>query len=175
MTCPMCRAHFDKLFVPVVDHELQAQIAFEMGKEYEERKAELEAANEWVGNKRLMRFAYGNTHEEVKNPKPASNSKEGVKNTHRWCMFMSLNQSPEETQKYIKSVTYHLHPTFRPNKIKVEQAPFLLSRTGWGYFEIDMDVEFQPSTGLGKYRLSHMLSFDDKGHTESILLEVDDS
>ena len=27
MTCPMCRAHFDKLFVPEIDLELQAQIA----------------------------------------------------------------------------------------------------------------------------------------------------
>ena len=51
-------------------------------------------------------------------------------------MFVSLNGNPEETQRYIKSVTYHLHPTFRPNKIKVTEAPFLLSRLGWGYFEV---------------------------------------
>ena len=170
----MCRSHFDKLFVPVVDKELQAQIAHDMGRQYEERKAELEAAGDWIGDKRLIRFAFGNTHEEVKNPKPSRSSKEH-QNTHRWCMFMSLNNNPEETQKYIKSVTYHLHPTFRPSKIKVEEAPFLLSRLGWGYFEVVMDVEFQPSTGLGMHRLEHMLNFDDKGHTESILLEVDDS
>ena len=38
MTCPMCRAHFDKLFVPSVDKQLQRQIAAAMGHEYEERK-----------------------------------------------------------------------------------------------------------------------------------------
>ena len=38
MTCPMCRAHFDKLFVPVVDKELQAKIRDEMGDQFEERK-----------------------------------------------------------------------------------------------------------------------------------------
>ena len=87
-------------------------------------------------------------------------------------MFVSLNGNPEETSKYIKSVTYHLHPTFRPNKIKVTEAPFLLSRLGWGWFEVEMDIEFQPSTGLGTKRLAHMLDFDRNGKTQSMLLEV---
>ena len=111
-----------------------------MGTEYEERKAELEAAGEWLGNMRLVKFAFGNTHEDVVNPK-ASRSNPNTKNTHRWCMFVSLN-SPEETTRYIKSVTYHLHPTFKPSKIKVSEAPFLLSRIGWGLFDIEMDIEF---------------------------------
>ena len=80
-------------------------------------------------------------------------------------MFVSLNGNADETAKYIKSVTYHLHPTFRPNKIKVEEAPFLLSRLGWGYFEIEMDIEFKENTGLGTKRLTHMLDFDGNGRT----------
>ena len=141
MTCPLCRAHFDKLFIPAVDKDFQKRIAKEMGSEYEERKAELEKAGEWVDNKRLLRFAYGNTHEPVANPKQSrSNSK--AKNTHRWAMFMAFNDNKEETSKFIKSVTYHLHPTFKPSVIKVSEAPFLLSRVGWGYFEVEMVVEF---------------------------------
>lgn len=89
-------------------------------------------------------------------------------------MFVSLNNNPDETQKYIKSVTYHLHPTFRQNKIKLTEAPFLLSRVGWGTFDIQMDIEFQPSTGLGTKRLTHELTFEEKGLTQSILLEVSD-
>ena len=58
-----------------------------------------------------------------------------------------------------------MHPTFKPNKIKVSEAPFLLSRLGWGYFEIEMDIEFKENTGLGTKRLAHMLSFDDNGKT----------
>ena len=130
-----------------------------MGQQYEERKNELKKDGEWIGLGQLVKFAFGNTHEEVKNPKP-SKSKADVQNTHRWCMFVSLNGNPDETKKYVKSVTYHLHPTFRPNKIKVEKAPFLLSRLGWGWFEIEMDIEFQPSTGLGTKRLKHMLDFE---------------
>ena len=121
---------------------------------------------------KLIKFAFGNTHEEVKNPKAAKSGQPGTKNSHRWCMFVSLNGNPEETAKYIKSVTYHLHPTFKPNKIRVDEAPFLLSRVGWGYFEITMDIEFQPDTGLGTKQMAHMLEFSDKGKTQSILLEI---
>ena len=162
--CPMCRAHFDKLFIPQVDRELQEEIAAAMGAEFEERKAEVIAAGEGMGNKRLIKFSFGNTHEDVKNPKG--------KNSHRWCMFASLAQGADETGKFIKSVTYHLHPTFTPSKIKVEKAPFLLSRVGWGWFDIQMDIEFKESTGLGTKRITHELCFDGKGKTQSFLMEV---
>ena len=128
--------HFDKLFVPVIDKELQAAIKAEMGQKFEERKAELVAENAW-NLKKLLRFAYGNTHEEMKTePTKYALNDSTKKNVHRWAMFVAFNDNKDETSRYIKSVTYHLHPTFRPNKIKLNEAPFLLSRVGWGYFEI---------------------------------------
>ena len=105
-----------------------------MGKEFEERKEELEAQGKWT-IKKLLRFAFGNTHEDVKDPK-AVNGDKNLKNSHRWAMFVAFNDNKDLTAKYIKSVTYHLHPTFRINKVKVSEAPFLLSRVGWGYFTI---------------------------------------
>lgn len=57
-------------------------------------------------------------------------------------MFLVLNGCNMETGKFIKQVTYHLHPTFKPSKIVVKEPPFLLSRVGWGLFEIEMDIEF---------------------------------
>ena len=140
-----------------------------MGSEFEERKAELQAAGEWLGAMKLIKFAFGNTHEMVENPKPSRSNPEN-KNIHRWCMFMCLNGSPEETQRYIKSVTYYLHPTFKPSIIKVTEAPFLLSRIGWGYFEVGMAIEFQPETGLFKKALKHELDFEGNGRTKNILL-----
>ena len=112
----------------------------------------------------MLRFAFGNTHEDVKNPK-AVNGDETLKNSHRWAMFVAFNDNKDLTAKYIKSVTYHLHPTFRVNKIKVSEAPFLLSRVGWGYFTIQMDIEFQAWTKQPVMRLEHELCFDNKGHT----------
>ena len=67
-----------------------------MGAKFKERKAELEEAGEWLANKRLVKFAFGNTHEEVKNPKPSGTNARRIM-TDRWCMFMSLSNNVEET------------------------------------------------------------------------------
>ena len=92
--------------------------------------------------------------------------------SHRWSMFASLSTGVKDTAKYIKSVTYHLHPTYAKPVIKVTEAPFLLTRVSWGYFEVKMVIEFQRSTGLKTKELTHMLHFDGDGHTRSFLLEV---
>ena len=86
-------------------------------------------------------------------------------------MYLTLN-TPTKIAKYIKSVTYRLHPTFKPRLITVIEAPFLLSRVGYGTFEIDMDVEFKPSTSLGIQELSHCLHFHDEGKSLCILLQI---
>ena len=58
-------------------------------------------------------------------------------------MFVVLaDGNAEATAKYIKSVTYHLHPTFRPAVIKIDKPPFLISRVGWGYFDIEVEIEY---------------------------------
>ena len=112
----MCRAHFDKLFIPEVNIELQKHIESQMGSEFEERKKELCAAGEWKkGTPSLLKISYGNTHEDVRNPKKSG----GYTMSHRWCMFFSINESPVLTSKYIKSIRYHLHPTYKVSKIRV--------------------------------------------------------
>ena len=119
-----------------------------------------------------LRFAYGNTYETVANPQPARSHKH-KKNSHRWCMFVSLNDSPALTSKYIRQVTYHLDPTFRPATVVLKEAPFLLSRVGYEEFEVEIDVEFQPETGLPPRHLTHELIFEPHGQTKSILLQAD--
>ena len=141
-----------------------------MGHEYEERKAELESKGKWV-NKNLLRFAFGNTYEEVENPKRARSNKSEW-NYHRWTMFVAFNDDKELTSKYIKSVTYYLVPGFKPRKIKVTNAPFLLSRVGWGYFTVEMDIEFQAWTKtLCKIRSGRVLIFNKPNQRFSLAAE----
>ena len=49
----------------------------------------------------------------------------------------------------------------------------MLSRLGGGVFDVEMDIEFESSTGLGKKKLVHELSFDGDGKKVEIFLEVD--
>ena len=141
--CPLCRQNFAKYFVPVVDTKLQEEIMANIPEAFAERKAELIAEGTWHEMlKRMFSIHYGNTHEDVQNPK-AARSNPNEKNKHRWTMFVSSADGDHAlTEQYIKSVTYHLHPSFKPNVIKVTKAPFLIARVGWGYFDVDFDIEF---------------------------------
>ena len=73
--------------------------------------------------------------------KPARSDSQEV-NKHRWTMFVSLSLQgqADQTSEFIRSVTYKLHPTFRPSVIKIEKAPFLIARVGWGYFTIEVEI-----------------------------------
>ena len=66
-----------------------------------------------------IKFTFGNLHSMVENPKPSNSDKKMV-NSHRWIMYVALASDKEKTGKFIESVTYHLHPTFRPSVIKVD-------------------------------------------------------
>lgn len=57
-------------------------------------------------------------------------------------MIFELVGRPEKTGEVVESVIYHLHPTFKVNKIAVKEPPFKLNRAGWGYFEIKAEVTF---------------------------------
>ena len=70
-------------------------------------------------------------------------------------------------------MTYHLHPTFKPSKIVVSQYPFILSRIGWGYFEIHVEILFKKWTKLPKMELDHMLSFEENGASGAFFVDVE--
>ena len=88
-------------------------------------------------------------------------------------MFVALASDKEKTGKFIKSVTYHLHPTFKPSVIKVAEAPFILSRIGWGYFEVHMEIVFKKWTGLPQLELDHMLCFENEGKQSGFVIELE--
>ncbi len=69
MVCPLCRAHFDKLFVPVIDRDMQKKIQQDAEQDFEERKQQLIQEGAWRGNKKQFKLAFGNTHEYVENAK----------------------------------------------------------------------------------------------------------
>lgn len=95
-------------------------------------------------------FSIGNTHQTL-------STDDG--NTHEWEVFVA---EEEEGERHIASVEFHLHPTFTPNVILMDQqnAPqgrFSLRRRGWGTFEVKVVVKFID----GKFRaFAHDLSFD---------------
>jgi hypothetical protein len=48
-----------------------------------------------------------------------------------------------------------------------------LSRIGWGYFEIHVEILFKKWTKLPKMELDHMLSFEDNGASGAFFVDVE--
>eukprot|EP00995_Heteronema_vittatum_P008883 NODE_4145_length_605_cov_109.406475_g2982_i0.p3 GENE.NODE_4145_length_605_cov_109.406475_g2982_i0~~NODE_4145_length_605_cov_109.406475_g2982_i0.p3 ORF type:complete len:90 (+),score=46.88 NODE_4145_length_605_cov_109.406475_g2982_i0:25-270(+) len=68
--------------------------------------------------------------------------------------------------RLVAAVDFDLHPTFTPSSVRVKQAPYTVSRLGWGSFEIAVTVHWQAQAAGGAglpatstYR--HMLRFED--------------
>jgi len=96
-----------------------------------------------MGDIKLSEDLYiGNLHQLSTGPQ---------RNNHCWTMFISSSPTDVVVPKTVKSVTWHLHETFNPRRVKVSEPPFYLSRRGWGYFEIRADIhlkrEFYPNFG----------------------------
>ncbi len=54
-----------------------------------------------------------------------------------------------------------LHPTFRNPKIIIRKAPFKLTSTGWGTFEIPIKIYWNDIFGVQGFKsLEHDLSFE---------------
>ncbi|KYQ91956.1 hypothetical protein DLAC_07197 [Tieghemostelium lacteum] len=65
---------------------------------------------------------------------------DGSAHTHRWTAY--IRGMNNEELPFVKKVVFHLHQSFKnPNRV-VEQAPFEMSETGWGEFDLGVTVYF---------------------------------
>jgi NAD-dependent SIR2 family protein deacetylase len=95
----------------------------------------------------------GNTHEAVPMDKG---------NAHRWTMFVKLPEGRDDASdlaELVDHVTYDLHPTFSPAQVRVTQAPFSVTRTGWGTFNVGVTVQWKKQVGRAPLQCTHSLSF----------------
>ena len=81
-------------------------------------------------------------------------------NKHIWTMFVSNDKDKLNVTDTIESVIYDLHPTFRPSQVTVKDAPFLLVRRGWGYFDVGVTIKFKKETNREDIQCSHGLDFN---------------
>jgi len=85
-------------------------------------------------------------------------------NVHKWTMAVrlpaSLSLQGFRVDDFVESVVYTIHPTFSPNKYKV-QYPFQLERRGWGTFQVGVKVTFKSHLKGPTLILQHDLNFTD--------------
>ncbi|KAF4619139.1 hypothetical protein D9613_004930 [Agrocybe pediades] len=86
--------------------------------------------------------------------------------THRWTVAVrSAASAPDSDQVggaddlsyFIKRVTFKLHDTYPNPSRNIDKAPFELTETGWGEFEIQIRITFVPESGEKAITLYHHL------------------
>ncbi|XP_057867844.1 transcription initiation factor TFIID subunit 14b isoform X1 [Cryptomeria japonica] len=76
--------------------------------------------------------------------------------SHKWTVYIR-GATNEDLGVAIKRVVFQLHPSFNnPTRI-IEAAPFELSETGWGEFEISMTIYFHSDVAEKQIELFHHL------------------
>lgn len=63
--------------------------------------------------------------------------------SHKWTTYVR-SANNEDLSVLIKKVVFQLHPSFANPTRSIEVAPFELSETGWGEFEIGITIYFHP-------------------------------
>jgi len=82
--------------------------------------------------------------------------KKAAESTHKWTTYVR-SANNEDLGVLIKRVVFQLHPSFERPTRTVEAAPFELSESGWGEFEIGITIYFHPDVGEKPMELFHHL------------------
>eukprot|EP00345_Euplotes_harpa_P003747 CAMPEP_0168330210 /NCGR_PEP_ID=MMETSP0213-20121227/7580_1 /TAXON_ID=151035 /ORGANISM="Euplotes harpa, Strain FSP1.4" /LENGTH=180 /DNA_ID=CAMNT_0008333707 /DNA_START=263 /DNA_END=805 /DNA_ORIENTATION=- len=123
-------------------------------------------------NKMLkLNIKYGNTCKE-NYPGVKNLTEKQQKNEFKWTAYVDLGLSRQETEKLIRNVVFKLHPTFRNPTRTITKFPFQLTTTGWGTFEMPMIINWKDNTKMEPLRLTHTISFDDRGAENKYALKI---
>lgn len=79
-------------------------------------------------------LAIGNTFELVRNP-------DNDLKSESYTLFTTINNSKKVSEKLIKKVVYHMHPTLKKGKITTTQHPYLASFPH-GPFVVKVEIIF---------------------------------
>jgi YEATS domain-containing protein 4 len=72
--------------------------------------------------------------------------------SHEWTVYLR-GQCGIDLTHVIESVTFHLHPSFNEPKRVLVEPPYEVTETGWGEFEIAIEIKFLPFVGEDKEKL----------------------
>jgi hypothetical protein len=125
----------------------------------------------------LQRIRFGNTYRRITDEEAEARKRSSIAErrrpfdqprVHEWALEMHFESS--EDQDLVSSVTYKLRrETFPVATERVTEAPFRLTRLGWGTFTVRAEVQLHDGRVLD---LQHALCFDGPESFNSILVPL---
>jgi transcription initiation factor IIF auxiliary subunit len=91
--------------------------------------------------------------------------------THRWMIYVTeSDNSKESIASFVTCVRFHLHPSYKPHDVvDVTEAPFKLTRKGWGQFPIRIQLFFVDKKRNKTIDLIHHLKLDESHSGKQVL------
>lgn len=184
---------FDIRSQAAVDHSLERLLEIRYPSSWARRGAEAveQAVLRNAKASRLLVLRFGNRHSLVENPRRSKNGRH--LNNHRWSLFLEVlsagsgsagseDQAPASpggvllANALIQKVKFGITPYYTAwpksdvrsrraldGNPEVFEAPFEITRVGWGYFDTTLRIVWRPELGLPPLELQHELSFDGNG------------
>jgi hypothetical protein len=169
-SCPMCRKMINKDCKIVIDIEMENYLKENFAIEYKQRIEQLIKYKNSQKNILKLKIVYGNTHQEVTNPKRSRSDKEKT-NSHKWSCFVKIENG--QTKNYIRKVVFGMHPSFGATQIEVKAFPFQITRIGWGTFNIPITIHWHKNIKIqNPLVLEYELSFNANGETKVHILKI---
>lgn len=83
--------------------------------------------------------------------------------THKWTVFVRDPAGKDDLSYIIKKVVFKLHDTYPQPQRTIESPPFEVTETGWGEFEIQIRIYFEPVANEKQIVLYHHLKLHPYG------------
>eukprot|EP01129_Flabellula_baltica_P002726 TRINITY_DN12561_c0_g1_i1.p1 TRINITY_DN12561_c0_g1~~TRINITY_DN12561_c0_g1_i1.p1 ORF type:complete len:221 (-),score=38.82 TRINITY_DN12561_c0_g1_i1:17-679(-) len=166
-SCPLCRSDISGFDIETasVNVSLQREIQSAYPDLVSKRQQEHQEDCEVESNKYIRKLTFGNDCRKV--------GERGDTEWFEWTFYVTMTEAAEDDDLFIREIVVNLHPTFKPPRLVFKRAPFEITRTGWGTFEIDFTVYFTEQSGKLPMDLTWHLSFRDGGRQKTIDLEFD--
>eukprot|EP00698_Gefionella_okellyi_P020562 TRINITY_DN6465_c0_g1_i1.p1 TRINITY_DN6465_c0_g1~~TRINITY_DN6465_c0_g1_i1.p1 ORF type:complete len:275 (-),score=53.46 TRINITY_DN6465_c0_g1_i1:37-861(-) len=91
--------------------------------------------------------------------------------SHEWHVYLRAANN-EDMSYFIKKVVFHLHETFNPPRREFEEPPYEVTESGWGEFDIGIQIFFVDPVEKPVYLLHSLKLFSHDGTPVSTQVPV---
>jgi hypothetical protein len=159
--CPMCREELKWTEEYSIDKKFMEDVKENNKEEYKVKEKQMKKIRAEEAKTIKLKIRYGN-HSWLTFPniKEENMTAFQLKHQYTWKAFVDLGMTRIETEKYIKSVVFQLHPTFKNPIREVKKFPFGIKTNGWGTFDLLITIHWQDQIKAEPLKLNHYVSFD---------------
>jgi len=120
----------------------------------------------------VQRVRFGNTWRKLaeEGPGDPDTLPPGAKRDNEWTIELRFECA--EDAACVQKVVYKLHKSFKDQEVEVSEAPFSLTRTGWGVFRVFADVHLKDGR---VEKIEHDLVFGKDETFQTVLLRLHES